>query len=104
MEPPPNWCYVFNFEVPHKPRALRFPTGKAAGFGAGMKRLVDDLRSAVPAAFEAIFEGAFTPAAGLGGAIGVMVTGFQRAACSYCLAASSRWKSSFGITESMAAQ
>jgi lon-related putative ATP-dependent protease len=49
---PSDWCYVFNFEVPHKPRALRFPTGKAAGFGAGMKRLVDDLRSAVPAAFE----------------------------------------------------
>jgi lon-related putative ATP-dependent protease len=49
---PFDWCYVFNFEVPHKPQALRFPTGKAAAFSAGMQRLVDDLTSAVPAAFE----------------------------------------------------
>jgi lon-related putative ATP-dependent protease len=49
---PSDWCYVFNFELPHKPRALRFPTGKAAGFSTGMQRLVGDLRSAIPAAFE----------------------------------------------------
>jgi lon-related putative ATP-dependent protease len=49
---PPDWCYVFNFEVPHIPRALRFPKGKAAAFSAGMQRLVDDLRSAIPTAFE----------------------------------------------------
>ena len=49
---PSDWCYVFNFDVPHKPRALGFPTGKATGFGTGMQRLVEDLRSAIPAAFE----------------------------------------------------
>jgi hypothetical protein len=49
---PADWCYVFNFELPHRPRALQFPTGKAAGFRAGMQRLVDDLGSAIPAAFE----------------------------------------------------
>ncbi len=36
----------------------------------------------VPAAFASIFEGAFTPQAGLGGFIGVLVTGFKRAAFS----------------------
>jgi len=38
--------------------------------------------SFVPNAFAEIFEGAFTPAAGLGGMIGVLLTGFQRAAFS----------------------
>ncbi len=36
----------------------------------------------IPAAFSAILSGAFTPAAGYGGFIGVLVTGFQRAAFS----------------------
>lgn len=36
----------------------------------------------VPAAFVAIFTGAFTPAAGLGGILGVIIVGFQRAAFS----------------------
>jgi len=38
--------------------------------------------SAVPAAFGAIIMGAFSPEAGLGGLIGVLVVGFQRAAFS----------------------
>ncbi len=37
---------------------------------------------AIPAAFGEIFSGAFTPEAGLGGLIGVLITGFQRAAFS----------------------
>ena len=49
---PPDWCYVFNFETPHRPRALRLPAGGAAKFRQDMTRLVDDLRVAVPAAFE----------------------------------------------------
>jgi alanine or glycine:cation symporter, AGCS family len=36
----------------------------------------------VPAAFVAIFNGAFNPAAGLGGIVGVVLVGFQRAAFS----------------------
>ena len=51
-EAPPDWCYVYNFVTPHKPLALRFPAGRAAAFKAGMERLIDDLRAAVPAAFE----------------------------------------------------
>lgn len=38
--------------------------------------------SLVPEAFGMIFQGAFTPAAGLGGFLGVMIVGFQRAAFS----------------------
>jgi len=51
-EVPPDWCYVFNFETPHKPRALKFPPGEAAKFKRGMQRLVEDLRAGIPAAFE----------------------------------------------------
>ena len=38
--------------------------------------------TSVPAAFQQIFNGAFTPAAGLGGLLGVLIQGFQRAAFS----------------------
>ena len=49
---PDDWCYVFNFATPHKPRALRFPSGKAPAFKDAMRHLVDELRAALPAAFE----------------------------------------------------
>jgi lon-related putative ATP-dependent protease len=52
LPPPSDWCYVFNFRTPHKPRALQLPSGKAPAFRASMERLVEDLRAAVPAAFE----------------------------------------------------
>ena len=50
--PPPDWCYVFNFETPHRPRAISLPPGRAHKFHADMARLVEDLRSAIPATFE----------------------------------------------------
>ena len=50
---PDDWCYIFNFAEPHKPRALRLPPGRGLPFRDAMARLVDDLRSAIPAAFEA---------------------------------------------------
>ena len=52
LDAPPDWCYVFNFDTPHKPRALRFPAGKAAAFKASLERLVEDLRVALAAVFE----------------------------------------------------
>ena len=48
---------------------------------AGIVILVTNA-SAVPAAFGTIIGEAFTPRAGLGGALGVLITGFQRAAFS----------------------
>ena len=52
LEPPADWCYVFNFDAPHKPWALRFPAGQAVAFRSAMERLVEDLSAAVPSAFE----------------------------------------------------
>jgi lon-related putative ATP-dependent protease len=49
---PPDWCYVNNFADPQRPRLLQFPAGRGAGFAAAMKRLVEELRAALPAAFE----------------------------------------------------
>ena len=49
---PSDWCYVNNFDEPHKPRALRLPPGKACPLRDDMERLVDELKAALPAAFE----------------------------------------------------
>jgi len=51
-EAPPDWCYVFNFDAPHRPRALRLPAGRAPRFRDAMARLVEDLAAAIAAAFE----------------------------------------------------
>lgn len=48
---PDDWCYVYNFEQPHKPRALRLPPGKAVIFRDDMKRMIGELVSVLPATF-----------------------------------------------------
>src|SRR5437588_3781135 len=49
---PPDWCYVNNFADPQQPRCLSLPAGRGAAFEAAMKRLVEELRATLPAAFE----------------------------------------------------
>jgi lon-related putative ATP-dependent protease len=49
---PPDWCYVDNFDDPHKPWAIPLPAGTAVRFQADMAQLLGELRSAVPEAFE----------------------------------------------------
>ena len=49
---PDDWCYVNNFAEAHRPRALRLPAGRAPAFRKDMERLVEELRIAIPAAFE----------------------------------------------------
>ena len=49
---PPDLCYVNNFADPQKPHRLDLPAGQGAGLAAAMKRLIDELRIALPAAFE----------------------------------------------------
>ena len=49
---PPDWCYVNNFNDPQKPRRLQLPAGRGNGLRDAMKRLVQELRAALPAAFE----------------------------------------------------
>jgi lon-related putative ATP-dependent protease len=49
---PPDWCYVNNFTDPQKPRRLQLSPGRATGLRDAMRRLVEELRAALPAAFE----------------------------------------------------
>jgi lon-related putative ATP-dependent protease len=49
---PSDWCYVNNFELPHKPLAIRLPPGKGVEFRQDMERLIENLRTALSAAFE----------------------------------------------------
>ena len=49
---PADWCYVFNFALPHKPTGLSVPAGRALHLKEDMRRLVEDLQAGIPAAFE----------------------------------------------------
>ncbi len=49
---PADWCYVNNFDQPHKPHALRLPPGQGVVLRKDMEQLVEELRTAIPAAFE----------------------------------------------------
>lgn len=50
---PSDWVYVENFARPHEPRALPLPAGFGRRLSSDAKKLVDELRVAIPAAFEA---------------------------------------------------
>ncbi|MGB9093415.1 MAG: ATP-binding protein [Gallionella sp.] len=49
---PADWCYLNNFDEPHKPRALMLPCGRGAELRERMQQLVDYLRTAIPLLFE----------------------------------------------------
>jgi len=49
---PPDWCYVDNFNDPHKPFALDLPPGSGVRFQQDMFQLVNELRNVVPEALE----------------------------------------------------
>ena len=49
---PDDWCYVNNFADPERPRALSFPAGQGKVFRDDMHDLIEDMRVAIPAAFE----------------------------------------------------
>lgn len=51
-DPPPDWCYVFNFKSPEQPLALQLPAGEGQRFRADLHMLIDELRSGVAAVFE----------------------------------------------------
>jgi lon-related putative ATP-dependent protease len=48
---PCDWCYVFNFQAPDKPRALRLPAGRGRSFRDDIEALLADLKSTLIAAF-----------------------------------------------------
>ena len=50
--PANDWCYVFNFDEPQKPKAISLPPGHGHKFRDDMRQLVQDLQTAIPNAFE----------------------------------------------------
>ena len=52
-EPPPDdWLYVYNFDSPSEPLALNLPAGEGARFRRHMEDLIEDLKEAIPKAFD----------------------------------------------------
>jgi lon-related putative ATP-dependent protease len=49
---PSDWCYVHDFDHPHRPSAIKLPAGKGVEFEKDMDELVEELKTALSAAFE----------------------------------------------------
>lgn len=49
---PSDWVYVNNFTDPEKPIAIELAAGRARDFHEAMHKLIDDLKSALPAVFQ----------------------------------------------------
>ena len=53
LAPPPfDWCYVANYQQPHTPVVIKLPAGMGRRLRQDMKQLIEDLLSAIPAAFQ----------------------------------------------------
>ncbi len=52
MAVPPDICYVYNFGNPRSPTPLQLPAGQGRGFRRDIEKLVTELKSAIPKAFE----------------------------------------------------
>lgn len=50
--PPPDWCYLYNFEDPSVPLYLQLPPGTGRQLRRDIEGLVEELRGAIPAVFE----------------------------------------------------
>lgn len=51
LPPVLDWCYVFNFDNPDRPRVLRFPRGEGRTFARLLEGLLKNLREIIPKAF-----------------------------------------------------
>ena len=49
---PSDWCYVADFVQPDRPNALQLPAGRGGELRRDMQQLVEDLLTALPAAFQ----------------------------------------------------
>lgn len=49
---PDDWCYINNFDRGEAPRALKLPPGRGTLVRDDVHQLVENLRSAIPSAFE----------------------------------------------------
>ncbi len=50
--PPPDWCYVNNFQDPSRPQCLSFPAAQGRVFKQTMAGLIEGLRRDIPKLFE----------------------------------------------------
>jgi lon-related putative ATP-dependent protease len=50
--PPDDWCYLNDFADDRKPIAMPLPAGRGAALREDMHRLIEELRVAIPTAFE----------------------------------------------------
>ena len=51
-ETPSDWVYVANFNDAQKPRAIDLPPGRGIELKQDMQQLINDLRTAIPSAFD----------------------------------------------------
>lgn len=49
---PSDWVYVNNFDLPHRPKAIMLPAGRAVSLQEATRKLIEDLRTTLPALFE----------------------------------------------------
>jgi lon-related putative ATP-dependent protease len=49
---PSDWCYVNNFADPERPCTLCFPAGRGTEYRDDMQELIEEMRLAIPAAFD----------------------------------------------------
>ena len=49
---PVDWCYVANFQQPHRPRVLGVPAGTARNLRSDLRQLIENLLIAIPATFQ----------------------------------------------------
>jgi lon-related putative ATP-dependent protease len=49
---PPDWCYVYNFKEPDKPKSLKVSAGKGKELKKDMQDFIDTLQTKVPEVFE----------------------------------------------------
>ncbi|MGB4564147.1 MAG: ATP-binding protein [Dethiobacteria bacterium] len=49
---PDDWFYVYNFENPGEPMALRLPAGMGSVFCREMEELLEDIKQTIPKAFD----------------------------------------------------
>lgn len=49
---PNDWCYVYNFADPRRPKAIEMPSGRGTEFVKDMEELVSDAKRELPKVFE----------------------------------------------------
>ncbi len=49
---PSDWCYVYNFDDPRQPLALKLPAGASKEFRVDIEHAIQDAQTVIPAAFE----------------------------------------------------